>query len=144
MISSLLFLHLLFAAVWLGCVVTEALFERALLAGDRSSHVVLADLHVRVDKVVEVPAIFIVFLTGVGLWFYLQPTGAAFYMMLVSGVVAIAANVYCVLLVFKRRDAAHALQWNEFDRLDHLQHKVGAIVLLGLLIAIAAGACARA
>lgn len=144
MVSILLSLHFVFAAVWLGCVITEALFERALLSGDRSSHLVLADLHVRVDKVIEIPAIVVVLLTGVCLWFYVQPVGAAFYVMLVAGVVAMAANVYCVWLVFKRRDAAHASIWNEFERLDHLQHKVGAIVLLGLLIAIAAGAAARA
>lgn len=143
MVSILSSLHLGFAAVWLGCVITEALFERACLAGGRSSHLMLADLHVRVDKIVELPAIVMVLATGAWLYFSIRPEGAAFHVMLVAGLIAIAANLYCVFLVFKRRDAAHASQWNEFDRLDRLQHKVGAVVLLGLLIAIVAGAAAK-
>ncbi len=64
--STVLALHFGFATIWLGCVVTEALFERALLAGDRSAHLTLADLHVRVDKFIEVPAILVVLMTACG------------------------------------------------------------------------------
>ena len=139
MAASVLFCHVVFASVWLGCVITEALFERALLAGDRSAHLLLVDLHVRVDLIVEIPAILIVVFTGVWLWLHSEPSGVAVYSMLIAGFVAIAANAYCVYLVFKRKAAAHAGEWDEFDRLDHLQHKVGAIVLVGLLTALGAG-----
>lgn len=124
-------------------MVTEALFERALLVGDRSAHLVLADLHVRVDKFIEIPAILIVFFTGAWLWIHSTSDGLAFYSMVAAGLIAIAANVYCVLLVFKRQAAAHAGEWEVFDRLDHLQHKIGAIVLVGLLAALGAGLGAR-
>ena len=143
MATSLLFFHLGFACLWLGCVVTEALFERALLAGDRSAHLVLADLHVRVDKFIEIPAILIVFCSGAWLWLHSTSSGVAFYSMVTAGFIAIAANVYCVFLVFKRQTAAHAGEWEAFDRLDHLQHKIGAIVLVGLLVALGAGLGAR-
>jgi hypothetical protein len=142
--STVLALHFGFATIWLGCVVTEALFERALLAGDRSAHLTLADLHVRVDKFIEVPAILVVLMTGVWMWINTTPTGTSFYVMLVSGLVAITANFYCVLLVFKRRDAAHSKNWDKFDHLDHLQHKVGAFVLLGLLVALVSGVVGKA
>lgn len=58
-------LHLTFAALWIGCILTEALFERALLAGDRASHLQLARLHARVDLLVEMPAFMGVLLTGI-------------------------------------------------------------------------------
>jgi uncharacterized membrane protein len=141
--SAILPLHFGFAAIWLGCVVTEALFERALLAGDRSDHRTLADLHVRVDKFIEVPAIIVVLVTGVLVWLNSTPTSTSFYVMLIAGLIAIAANFHCVWLVFRRRYAAHTENWDEFDRLDHLQHKVGGIVLLGLLVAIVSGVAGR-
>ena len=142
--STILAFHFGFATIWLGCVITEALFERALLAGDRSAHLTLSDLHVRVDKFIEIPAILVVVVTGVWMWLNATPTSTSFYVMLVAGLIAIVANFYCVLLVFKRRDAAHLECWDEFDRLDLLQHKIGAIVLFGLLVALASGVAGRA
>jgi hypothetical protein len=61
--TTLIAAHATFAAVWLGCILTEALFERALLAKGRDSQLTLAHLHVRVDKVIEIPAIFGVLLS---------------------------------------------------------------------------------
>ncbi len=141
--NAILGLHLLFAGIWLGCVLTEALFERALLAGDRKSHLLLSNLHVRVDKLVEVPMILGALLTGVILWSQGHRTGVAFHVMAGAGVIAIAANLHCVGIVFKRHRAAVAGEWSEFDRLDHMQHKVGAVVLVGLLVALIAGVWAR-
>jgi len=139
----LTFLHIGFAFLWLGCVLTEALFERAMLAGDRASHKALANLHARVDLVVEIPAMLVVLVTGALLWMRAGDYGVAELVMIGAGAVALLANGYCVWLVFKRRSAAHAEEWDAFDRLDHLQHRVGAIVLLGLLVAIVAGALIR-
>jgi hypothetical protein len=136
-------LHLGSAFLWLGCVLTEALFERSLLAGDRASHQVLADLHVRVDKYIEIPAILGVLATGVWLWAESSYEGLSFFLMITAGLVAIVSNLYCVWIVFRRRDAAHSRNWKDFDRLDHLQHKVGAIVLIGLAIALVSGLLIR-
>jgi len=143
MTTALLAIHFTFSALWLGCVLTEALFERALLAGDRSLHRTLADLHVRVDTFIEIPSIVLVLVSGIWLSFLHFPSSIYFYTMLIGGLVAVIANACCVWLVFRRRDAAHALLWGEFDKLDHLQHKVGAIVLLGLLVAIIFGVLAN-
>jgi len=139
----LTFLHLGFAFLWLGCVLTEALFERALLSGNRDAHKMLADLHVRVDLIVEIPAMIVVLGTGGLLWLGASSLRATSIVMLVAGATALIANAYCVLLVFQRREAARSEAWDRFERLDHQQHKVGAVVLLGLIVAIVSGALAH-
>lgn len=139
----LLALHLVFASVWLGCILTEVLFERALLPKGPDARTTLAQLHVRVDKVIEIPSIVIVLITGAWLWIQSPVVNRGFYPMLVAGSVAIAANAYCVCLVFKRRRAANAGDWPRFDVLDHKQHKFGAVVLIGVLMALGAAIWGR-
>lgn len=137
--SLLLALHLVFAAVWLGCILTEALFERALLAGDQAAHLALARFHVRVDNLIEVPAILAVLASGLALFSQSWPRTSSFYVMASAGVAAIGLNVFCVWLVYRRRSAASSGAWAEFARLDHIQHKAGAGVLLLVLVALVAG-----
>jgi hypothetical protein len=59
--------------------------------------------------------------------------------MIGLGVIAVAANIYCLLLVLRRRRLALAGDWSGFERADHLQHKVGAVVLVAVVAAMAAG-----
>ncbi len=136
--SLLLPIHLAAAGIWLGCVLTEALFERALLGKGREQELLLADLHKRVDLVVEIPAILVVLVTGAFLFQGAAPstllhTKAGF------GLLAIVANAYCVWLVFKRFNQATAADWAAFARTDHLQHRVGAVVLVGIVAALFIG-----
>jgi hypothetical protein len=63
--------------------------------------------------------------------------------MVLCGLGAIITNLYCVWLVFQRRRAAVQADWARFDRLDHLQHKFGAVVLLFALAALIAGISGR-
>ncbi len=136
--KSLLLLHLVFIGVWLGCVLTEALFERALLGKGHESELLLAQLHKRVDLFVEVPAFLVVLLTG---GFMLRGASADPELAAKVGVgaVAIATNVYCVWLVFRRSAHASAGNWEAFAKVDRLQHKFGAIVLVALLLALGIG-----
>jgi len=136
--SVLLLIHLIFAGLWLGCIVTEALFERALLGKGRDHELLLVDLHKRVDQFVEIPAFLIVLITGI-LMLPEVSWNVALLFKLGFGSAAVAANIYCAWLVFQRAAAAHAGRWDEFERLDHLQHKFGAIVLFSLLFALAMG-----
>ena len=136
--STLLFLHLLLVGIWLGCVLTEALFERALLGKGRAFELVLVALHKKVDLFVEIPAFVGVLLTG-GWMLSMTPPGALLHAKVGLGMVAIAANAYCVWLVFARARAAQAGQWDVFARLDHRQHAFGAVVLVGLLGAASLG-----
>ncbi|MES2949592.1 MAG: hypothetical protein V4858_13705 [Pseudomonadota bacterium] len=134
----LLLLHIVFIGVWLGCVVTEALFERALLGQGRAQELILVGLHKRVDIFVEIPAFLVVLVTGGLMWANAAPS-TALHAKIGFGVLAILANVYCVWLVFRRAKAATAGDWEQFARLDLLQHKFGAIVLIGILGALGLG-----
>lgn len=131
-------LHMVFAGIWLGCVLTEALFERALLKTGRPNERILADLHKRVDMFIEIPAIAGVVVTGL-LMLGEVAQSLTLQLKIAAGLVAIAANAYCVYLVFARARAAKAEDWDRFDRLDHRQHQFGAVVLLGILAALGLG-----
>lgn len=130
--------HLLCAGLWLGCVLTEALFERALLGKGRDAERTLAALHWRVDVWVEVPAFVAVVLTG-GLLWGMSPHSSLLQWKVAVAMVAVLANVHCVWLVFRRWHHAQRNEWPQFEATDHLQHKVGAVVLLGVLAAAAMG-----
>ncbi|MBI4987040.1 MAG: hypothetical protein HZC24_17265 [Rhodocyclales bacterium] len=133
--SILLLTHIAAVGIWTGCVVTEALFERALLGKGKPQELILVTLHKRVDLCVEIPAFTIVLVTGA---FMVAGADIAqpFLVKIGFGISAIVANIYCVWLVFRRAAAAHADRWDEFARLDHLQHKFGAVVLLAIIVAL--------
>jgi hypothetical protein len=137
--SFLLPLHLAFVGIWLGCVLTEALFERALLGKGQAQALILVALHKRVDLIVEIPAFAAVLTTGA---FMFSPANVSPLLTtkIALGLFAIATNIYCVWLVFRRAAAANSDRWAEFERLDHLQHKFGALVLLAIVAALAVGA----
>lgn len=136
--SVLLPLHLAFVGIWLGCVITEALFERALLGKGRAQELILVALHKRVDLVVEIPAFVAVLLTG-GAMLTTAPHSPLLTTKIALGLLAIVTNVYCVWLVFRRAKAAELNQSAEFARLDHLQHQFGAVVLLAIVAALGLG-----
>ena len=136
--SLLLVTHLLFVGIWLGCVLTEALFERALLGRGRAQELILVALHKRVDLIIEIPAFLIVLVTG-GMLLSSTSAGSLLQTKIAFALLAIAANGYCVWLVFRRARAAEAGDWDTFAALDQLQHKLGAVVLLGILTALGIG-----
>lgn len=136
--SFLLPLHLVCVGVWLGCVLTEALFERALLGQGRAFELVLVALHKKVDLFIEVPAFVGVLVTG-ALMLHGAPPSNLLHAKAGLGILAIAANAYCVWLVFRRGAAAQAGDWETFARIDHAQHKWGAVVLICILAALGLG-----
>ncbi len=138
MTKLLLATHPIFIGIWLGCVLTEALFERALLGQGRDQERILVGPHKRVDLVVEISAFAIVLATGALMLAHAEPS-TALHTKIGFGLVAIAANSYCIWIVFRRAQAATHGQWERFAQLDHLQHKVGALVLLGILGALGIG-----
>jgi hypothetical protein len=130
-------LHVIFAGVWLGCILVEAVFEHG---SGPQMRLYISKLHWSVDKAIEIPAFLGVGVTG-GLLFLGQAqmtpllwTKAAF------GAAAILLNVICVWIVRVR--LAHALSGNDaaWLRWDYWQHKLGGVVLAGLVIALGIGA----
>lgn len=117
---------------------TEALFERALLGKGPVQERILVELHKRVDLMVEIPALTVVFVTGTAM---LSAAGSGLLLTakIAFGLLAIATNLGCVWLVFRRAQASLSDQRAEFIRLDHLQHKFGALVLLAIVVALVLG-----
>ena len=124
--------------LWLGCVLTEALFERALLGQGRDKELILTALHKRVDVFIEIPAFTLVVVTGM-LLMPQAPMSMVFVAKLVFALLTVATNVFCVYLVFKRHQLAASDDWTGFEATDNLQHKWGAAVLIGMLGALIAG-----
>jgi uncharacterized membrane protein len=135
----LLPLHLVSAGLWLGCVLTEVLFERALLGQGREQERILARLHRRVDLWVELPALLTVLLTGTLMALRMPAAGWLLQAKIALGLLAVATNVYCIRLVLRRDRQAATGDWPAFTATDRLQHRAGAVVLLGLVGALALG-----
>lgn len=136
--SSLLALHILSGGLWLGCVLTEVGFERALRGQGPVAEQILARLHQQVDTWVEAPAFTVLVATAAALW----PTARLdgwLMLMLAGGSSAVAANLWCMRLVWQRAAAAQANDWPSFAQLDHAQHRWGAVVLSGIVLAALAG-----
>lgn len=139
--SILLPIHLSCIGIWLGCVLTEALFERALLGKGRQQELILVGLHIRVDLMVEIPAFVAVLVTGV-LMFPMANDSALLNLKIVLGLLAVVTNIYCVWLVFQRAEAATREEWEVFSRLDRKQHLYGAVVLVAIALALVVGMAA--
>jgi hypothetical protein len=137
-IMSLANAHLLAVGLWLGCILVEVLFEKHL-AGVETSRLPLAELHRLVDLYIETPAFVVVLGTGVIMLLhgvvYTVPIGV----MILSGMLAVAANTYCVLLVLARRRHAVNGDTVRYDLVDRRQHQWGALVLLAVGVALIAG-----
>lgn len=144
--SSLVFVHLLFVGIWLGCVLTEALFERALLGQGPAQELLLAGLHKKVDLWVEIPAFTLVLLSGAALMAsaWARAPGWALAIKICLGLLAMGANAYCVRLVWRRAAYAQARQWAAFRAIDQQQHRWGALVLFSMLLALLLGGSLRA
>lgn len=135
---TILLVHILLVGIWLGCVLTEALFERALLGKGREQERILTRLHKRVDVWIEIPAFVGVLVSG-GVLLNHADWNRILQTKVLLGLVAIAANAYCVGLVFRRSKTAESGDWERFEALDHLQHKWGAVVLVAMLLALGLG-----
>ncbi len=93
--------HLIVLGMWLGVVITEALFEFA--ASDAESLRAAARFHYRVDKFGELPILFAVFVTGTILAVRGWPLTPLHFIKIAASLVAVGSNLICTLWVFQRR-----------------------------------------
>ena len=93
--------HLIVLAMWLGVVITEALFEFA--ASDAQSLRAAARFHYNVDKFGELPILVAVLVTGAILTVRAWPLTPLHVVKIAVSLIAVGAALVCVLWVFRRR-----------------------------------------
>jgi hypothetical protein len=127
-VPTLVFPQIVFAAIWLGCVLVEAVFERAFDTSP-TSRALLSRAHWRIDLTLKLPALSSVFVTGAALAAGAPPTRLRL-VKIGFGALAIVSNLYCVWRVRIRLAAAQAADRRRWETIDHRQRRYGAVVLL--------------
>jgi hypothetical protein len=135
--------HFAFAGIWLGCIVTELIVERAFRSSGDDFRVQASQLNWSVSALVEVPAFVGLLVTGAYILAMPHGVGLAFQVMLTAGLLTIFLGVFKVWLIFKRRSAALRSKWSVHEKLGHFQGMLSFLVLLGVLASIIAGAVAK-
>ena len=135
--KPVLLLHLLCIAIWLGCILVEALYEHSI-DGSPVMRRFVSTLHWNTDRYIEIPAFLGVLLSG-GAMVHGARLTPLLWAKITLGLVAIAFNAACVRLVIRRLKLAQAGDFAGWERIDHWQHKLGAVVLLALLGALGIG-----
>lgn len=93
--------HLMVLGIWLGIVLTEALFEFS--GSDPDSLRAAARFHYTVDMYGELPILAAVVVTGVLLAARVGPLTPLHHVKIAASLVAIASNLICAWWVVQRR-----------------------------------------
>ena len=93
--------HLMALGIWLGIVMTEALFEFS--GSDAESLRAAARFHYTVDMFGELPVLAAVIFTGVLLAGRVGPLTPLHYVKIAASLVAIGSNLICAVWVVRRR-----------------------------------------
>lgn len=103
--SPVLLLHIFAIAFWFGLIAVETAIE--LQNGRRSPEAdyAIAHYHYLIDTRLEIPTILVVLATG-ALLFDANRFGGLYAVKVIGGVVAMLANIVCVVPVFLRKRAA--------------------------------------
>ncbi len=135
--NPILFIHLMAIGIWAGCVATEAVLELALgkVPPERSG---LAALHAKIDRFVELPAIFIALLTGasllhLALWDQLLITKVSL------GLAAVILNAIAAYTVHRRLQCLNAGDMAGYDVFNRWHERIGIGCVLTIAGAIVVG-----
>lgn len=93
--------HLMFLGMWLGVVVTEALFEFS--GSDAESLRAAARFHYTVDMFAELPILAAVLITGAILTVHAWPLTPLHFVKIAASLVAVGSNLICAVWVVQRR-----------------------------------------
>ncbi len=113
--------HLIFVSAWGGVVLGETVLE--LAPGGEDAERMIARVHFWIDMLVELPLIVAVVGTGAALAARVWPPSPLLWAKLAAGLVAAAANLYCVGAVVLRTrapDAQSRRRWTQRVRLSAL------------------------
>ncbi len=135
--NPILFIHLMAIGIWAGCVATEAVLELALgkVPPERSG---LAALHAKIDRFVELPAIFIALLTGasllhLALWDQLLITKVSL------GLAAVILNAIAAYTVHRRLQCLNRGDMAGYDVFNRWHERIGIGCVLTIAGAIVVG-----
>jgi hypothetical protein len=116
--------------MWLGVVITEALFEFA--ASDAESLRVAARFHYKVDKFGELPILLGVLVTGTILAVRTWPLTPLHFIKIAASLIAVGSNLVCTLWVFQRR------QIDDVNVLMGFRRRIWSLAAVGVVFAIPA------
>lgn len=126
--------HLLAVGLWGGIVAVEAVIELADRE-TRESRDFVARSHCLIDKLLELPAIGLVIVTGVVLAIGQWPPSVLLWAHAVPAACAIAANGYCAWHVFARAGSSDDEAWAAHDR----RVRASAVGIPFAIVAVIAG-----
>lgn len=135
---TLVLVHALLGAAWLGCIATEVVAERCLGAAGWPAQRQLARLHWQIDRWVELPLALLTAALGGWGWSGAGVDGPL-RLMALAGSAAVLANLGCAWLVWRRHGCAWEGDVAGHARYDRWQHRLGSVVALGVLVAALAG-----
>ncbi|HMN71773.1 MAG TPA: hypothetical protein PKA55_07875 [Rhodoblastus sp.] len=134
--SLWLVLHLLALGAWIGCIATETIVEHSVRNDAERDYI--ADAHWPIDLYVETPAFLLVAISG-GMLLRAAAADRLVWTMAGVGLLAIACNAACVTVVHRRRAARRRGDAPAYARLDDIQHKLGALLVALIVVALGAG-----
>jgi hypothetical protein len=92
--------HLILLSLWAGIVMAELVVE---LVGWQGHEAGAAAMHYWIDLLLELPVLGAILTTGALLAWRAWPLSRLHWLKIGAGLVAIGANLYCVILVVRRR-----------------------------------------
>ena len=122
--------HLMALAIWLGIVVTEALFEFS--GSDPASLRAAARFHYTVDMFGELPILALVVATGLMLASRVETLTPLHHIKIAASGVAIASNLVCAYWVVQRRRIEDAQLLLAYRR------KIWSVAAIGVVFGTAA------
>jgi len=111
---TLLQLHLIAVAFWLGVLAVETVLE--LAAHSDAEVCAAARAHRWIDILLEIPVVLVVIVTGSVLLVHAWPAPTLLLVKVGAGLVAVAANLVCIPLVHGRSKATDVVRIRALTR----------------------------
>jgi uncharacterized membrane protein len=133
--SLLLFIHILAAGFWLGCVAVEVVLERSRGGRDVAKKRLVADYHATVDQWIEIPTFIVLLVTGVML-IDVERLAGWYLLKVICGTSVVALNAWCAVMVRQRRRLADDEHF--FPAYRSVSRRIDLTGYLGIPLAVAA------
>lgn len=130
-----LLIHQLAVGAWIGCVLTESVFEITIGRKGKAEQVVLSQLHSRIDVFVEIPLMLAVVVSGLGLLVSVDYSNSL-AVKLVFAALALITNFWCYLIIRRRSQEISQNNWQGFEGFNLKLRCIGSLIPLGIIPAV--------